>query len=246
VNDRDIALVDELSLDQTWKRYQLDYPDASLGRFEIVGFDIPKYDPMRMSIINKEGAGRDPGHGHFRKLIENRGQPGQIIWMSDTKAEITEHYPFFNAIRKYRAKRIIINGLGLGLAVKGALTFPSVEHIDVVEMDNEVAALVTPLIRDDRVTVHIGDAYKIEFRGPNRWDIAWHDIWPYIDDGNLKGMRRLRRRYQNRGVLWQGCWQEDGCLVMADAIKRMYNGTMPREEALRILKSGSWPVSNVY
>jgi hypothetical protein len=118
--------------------------------------------------------------------------------------------------------------------VHGALTYEGIGHIDVVEQSSEVAALIGPLITDDRVTVHVGDAYDIEWPAGTRWDLAWHDIWPTIDDENLPGMDRLMARYKGR-VGWQGCWQRKGCLEMARIFRQLKAGTLPPDKAFEIL-----------
>lgn len=237
-----------LDKDHTWRRFKVDYPEISFGRFAIIKFDIPHNDEKRREIVRREGMDRDPGYGTgFCKLIEYATpedaaarENGKVFWMSDTKAEIVEHYPLFNQIRHQGAKRIIINGLGLGMAVHGALQFPWVEHIDVVERDAEIVEGISALIKSDKVSYHIGDAYKMKFQATDKWDLAWHDIWPKIDDLNVPQMDRLRRKYKWR-TRWQGCWQEDGCRAMAAAMKRAKDGTMTPEEAFGILVEGKWP-----
>lgn len=234
--------------DDTWRHLQVDYPEDQEGNFRIEKFTIPRLDQGRLETIRREGLDRDPGYGSFTKLVEvvpgagEEGRDLKRVWMSDTRAEIMEHSPFFNmlAVLDYRPLRILVNGLGLGMAIKGALKVAKIEHIDVVEINESVAKLVQRHLPEDKVTVHIGDAYKMRWPAYTEWDMAWHDIWPTIDDQNLPGMNRLMRRYRER-VRWQGCWQRDGCLSMANAIKRMRNGTMPIEEALAIL-DGRFPL----
>jgi hypothetical protein len=186
---------------------------------------------------------RDPGFGTFRKLVETipaagqEGSPGRRVWMSDTRAEIMEHTPALNRLfflRNVKNKRILINGLGLGVVVHAALTYGGIDHVDVVENNPDVLALVGPLIPDPRVTFHLGDAYDIKWPPGTRWDIAWHDIWPSIDNDNLPGMDKLLRKYKNR-VGWQGCWRRKSCLAMARDYKRMEEGTLPVERALEIV-----------
>ena len=238
----------KLDRDHTWRRFKLDYPEVSFGHFAITRFDIPHDDEKRREIVRREGMDRDPGYGQgFCKLIEYptpecaaARQNGKVFWMSDTKAEIVEHYPLFNAIREHQAKRIIINGLGLGMAVHGALQFPWVEHIDIVEVNQEIVDGIRSLIGDKRVRYHVDDAFSMKFPSADNWDLAWHDIWPKIDDLNVPQMERLRRKYKWR-TRWQGCWQEDGCRAMADAMRRAKNGTMTPDEAFGILVEGRWP-----
>jgi hypothetical protein len=236
--------IDQLDANTEWKKFQLNYPEAKLGRFSIEKFSIGKIDKHRAEIIAKEGMDRDPGSGTFTRLVETvpgAGENGsnlRKIWMSDTRAEIMEHTPLFN--RLWWAEldsgpgiRLLINGLGLGVAVHGALQY-KISHIDVVEHNEAIVDLVRPLITDDRVTIHSGDAYDMQWPRGTKWDFAWHDIWPAIDDDNLPGMRKLHAKYRKR-VYWQGCWQYQGCLKMASITRRARNGTLGVEEAMDAL-----------
>lgn len=230
--------VDLLDADTWWKRFQVDYPASKLGRFEIEVYQIAQYEVGRLRNIRDAGMNRDTGHGTFRKLIEHAEDADPVLWMSDTRAEIMEHSPFFNkmfwAEHLVKDKRILVNGLGLGVVVHGALTYQGVAHIDVVEANPDVAALIGQYLPEDKVTVHVADAYDIQWPAGTRWHFAWHDIWPSITDENLPGMDRLRRKYR-RSAGWQGFWQRSGCLKMKRVFDQMKAGTLPAETALRIL-----------
>jgi len=237
--------------DNAWRKYQVHYEESKLGPFQIKKFSIPPWDKKRRQTIQREGVRRDPGSGDFTKLIEivpgagEDGGPGQITWMSDTRAEILEHTPILNKLffsRGVKHKRLLVNGLGLGLVVHAALIFASdsVEHIDVVEHNADVIELVgNQLTVDPRVTIHLADAYDMIWDPGTRWDFAWHDIWPSIDDENLPGMDRLLYKYKTR-VAWQGCWQRDGCLAMAKVFRQMKDGTLPAARAWELLGGKGW------
>lgn len=236
--------------DDFWRKFQVEYPEDQEGQFRIEKFEIPRLDQKRVDTLIREGLARDPGHGMFTRLVEvvpgagEEGRDLRRVWMSDTRAEVLEHSPFLNRLPvfdKVRPLRILVNGLGLGMVAKGALSIARVNHIDIVEVNPDVARLVCRHLPEDKVTIHIGDAYDIKWPRGTRWDMAWHDIWPTIDDNNLPGMARLMKRYRDKVTFWQGCWQRSGCLKMADAMRRMRNKTMPIEEALEIL-NGRWPI----
>jgi hypothetical protein len=224
--------------DDDWRRFQVSYPISAVGNFSLERFSIPRDDKGRAKILQREGLARDPGWGDFTRLIETLDKPGEeddkkrLVWMSDTKAEISEHYPLFNEVMSISPKRILINGLGLGVAVHGALQFKDIQHVDVVEINPDVIELVGQYVTEDpRVTIHLADAYEIKWPKGTSWDLAWHDIWPTIDDGNVQDMKRIMSKYRNRAG-WQDCWQMESCRKMADVIRRIQNGTMPLEEAM--------------
>lgn len=225
--------------DETWRRFQVDYPESQQGNFALRHFHIDRRGDGRKAWIRNEGAMRDPGWGDFTKLVELGADDdgGDLVWMSDTRAEIYEHLPFFRQLAQtehIKCKRILINGLGLGVVTLGALTFEGVDHVDVVEANPDIAALVGPLMPEDKVTLHLDDAYTIQWPPGARWDLVWHDIWPKISDENLPGMDQLLAKYKRRAA-WQDCWQRKGCLQMQRFFKRMEAGTLPTDEALEYL-----------
>lgn len=243
--------VKRLDADTTWKRYQVAYPEDSLGPFSLKRFQIDKWDFNRMRIIRDEGMDRDTGYGDFVKLTEYRpGEPDPkdrtLIWMSDTRAEIMEHTPIFNKLfwtHFQQGKRILVNGLGLGLVVHGCLIenngqYPrSVAHVDVVEKNHDIIELIGKYLPEDKVTIHEANAYEKTWPRGTRWDLIWHDIWPYISDENLPGMRDLRRKYKGRAG-WQGFWQIRGCKIMARQIQQAKDGTLPVKTAEDLLARG--------
>jgi hypothetical protein len=238
----------QLDADDSWRKYQVKYPEEERGNFRIKKFSIPPWDKKRRRLILTEGINRDPGSGDFTKLDEavpdEEGGVVRHVWMSDTHAEILEHSPILNRfyhLREVKHQRVLINGLGLGLVVHAALTFPSIEHVDVVEHNEDIIELVGQhLIKEyPRVTIHLGDAYDITWPSGTRWDMAWHDIWPTIDDENLPGMDQLLAKYKTR-TAWQGCWQREGCLAMARIFQQMKAGTLSPTRAWELFGGKGW------
>lgn len=143
---------------------------------------------------------------HFTALYRNGD-----LWMSDTPAERRDHYPAMRKAQQLSARRVLINGLGLGMIVNGLLTLPHVEHIDVVEIDEDVIALVADHYQrmatscGKTVSVYQDDAYTIRWKPGTSWDIAWSDVWLTACTDNLPEMTRLSRKYGRR-VRWHGHW----------------------------------------
>jgi hypothetical protein len=183
------SLCDAMTIDLS----EMDVDGLCVERFEVREHD---HHAFRL------GA-RAPRPGSYtRLLIDGR------LWMSDTDAEKRDHLAALEAIRRLSARRVLINGLGLGMVVKAALAFDHVEHVDVVELDKRVACLVgAHYARDPRVVIHHADAYEQAGRWPtgSRWDVAWSDIWPDLCTANLPDMARLRRSYGRR-TEWHDCW----------------------------------------
>lgn len=186
-----------------WSTNYHDAMTVDLPECEQDGLKIERFTIERDSIFNFRLGSRATRPGTYTGLMLN----GRL-WMSDTDAEKRDHMPVLHAIRNWEAKRVLINGLGLGMVLKAALTFEHVEHVDVVEIDQRVVDLVgSHYAKDPRVHIHQADAYEQMSRWPvgTRWDVAWSDIWPDLCTDNLTSMARLRRSYGRR-TDWHDCW----------------------------------------
>lgn len=121
--------------------------------------------------------------------------------MSDDPKELRRHLPVVLAA----SGRVLVTGLGLGCVVRGLLTRPKVDHIDVVEIDADVLAMVaSSFAQEPRVTIHQGDAVTISWPAGTRWDFAWHDVWGEQPSTQVLHMQ-LIVRYRTM-VRRQGAW----------------------------------------
>lgn len=182
-----------------WDKYKVDVPEGSLDGVAVERFSLDQ-EASGWTYLRDGRRGIPPGT--YTRLIVGRN-----TWMSDTPAEITDHWPAMFEIDKDHTQHVLINGLGLGMVLKHALSNEHVASVDVVERDKRIIELVGPTYTSDgRVTIHEGDAYDIEWPTRRRWDVAWHDIWLDLDwETNLPGMSKLHRKYGTR-VGWQGSW----------------------------------------
>lgn len=151
--------------------------------------------------ISFASRGRSTPAGTYERLLRN----GQVI-MSNTPDELRDLWRF----RGRATGRVLINGLGLGIAASLALAKPEVTAVLVIEIDGELIDLVSPRLTDDRVTILQYDA--LTWRPPvgALWDVVWHDIWDDICADNLADMKRLHRKYGRR-CGWQGSWCRYEC-----------------------------------
>lgn len=183
-------------------RYKVDLPAGKHGEVEIrpivIDESLAKFSNMRA--VFQGGRGRVEV-GTYTGLYRNGG-----LWMSDTPDEINDHLPMIWRAGRVGG-RVLVNGLGLGMVVKALLAMENVEHVDVVEIDPDVVALVGPAYVGDRCTVHLADAHEIQWPKGTRWSAAWHDIWQDISTDNAESMTRLKRKYGRR-VDWQACWAQ--------------------------------------
>jgi hypothetical protein len=165
-----------------------------------------------------DGGGRYTPPGTY--LMLNHVDPDSEVstMMSSTPDELSDHEPFIEAAEG----RVLVTGLGLSCVVSGLLAKDEVEHIDVVEYDADVIALVGPsYLLEPRVTIHHADAAQWDVPPNAHWDYAWHDIWGFISDKNLDdddaengiSYRRLFQKYADHAD-YQAAWAFDLALAM--------------------------------
>ena len=148
--------------------------------------------------------GRGVSAGTYKRLMR-----GNTVVMSNTPAEIRDHMDFIREAKK--GGDILINGLGLGVALSEILKSDIVETVTVIEKSQDVIDLVSEYFTDDRVNIIKDDAFEYIPTVGFRFNAVWHDIWDYITSDNLPEMTKLHRKYGRR-TDWQGSWCKYECL----------------------------------
>src|SRR5690349_23120864 len=133
-------------------------------------------------------------------LIDDNGLGGYTV-MDDSDTELSRHLEAVN----HAHGRVLKTGLGMGCFVRMCLTKPDVEHIDVVEINENVIQHFGAEFADNpRVTIHQADAFEFPLaKGP--WDFAWHDIYCDGNDGLQVLHVKLIKRYKDAATT-QGAW----------------------------------------
>lgn len=140
-----------------------------------------------------------------RKTIDTMDSRYGEVVMNDYPNEINTHLEF-----ALKAKgRVLIVGLGLGCVVRGCLVNSQVDHIDVIERDEDVIELCRCGVEDPRVTIHKMDA--LEELPAGHWNYSWVDVWsdpdkqePSLRSIHLKIMANLLMGERTDRI---GCWQ---------------------------------------
>lgn len=183
-------------------KVNINVPNGKSGIWSVESFtvseDAAKFESMR-SIFS---GGRSVPAGDYKRLSRS----GKCI-MSNTPDEIRDLYPFY-----WTAKdNILINALGLGVALKMILQKPEVISVTVIEKSQDVINLCAPTyLEDKRVTIICDDAFTYKPPKNVHYDCVWHDIWDDICSDNLKEMEKLHRKYAKR-TEWQGSWCKEQC-----------------------------------
>ncbi len=184
---------------------EINIPDNKINNWEISTFEVSEQDAdfHNMRAMFKPGS-RTIKSGKYKRLTHN----GQII-MSNTSAEISDHLSFI--FRAKKSKNVLINGLGLGVALTEILKSEIVENITIIEKSKDVIDLVAPSFESDkRVNIIHADAFEYKPIKGIKYDAVWHDIWDNICADNLPEMTKLHRKYGKR-TDWQGSWCKELC-----------------------------------
>jgi hypothetical protein len=170
--------------------------EGERGIWRVERFEIPKNDFRAWQY-----GYRAPAPGTYTRLLR-----GNTVVMSDTNAEMRDHYA---PVAKARG-HCLINGLGIGMVLKACLAKESVERVTVIELSQEVIDLVSPAYINGRVEIIRANA--LEYQPPKgvRYGMVWHDIWDNICADNLPEMAKLHRKYGRR-TDWQGSWARGEC-----------------------------------
>ena len=175
----------------------VDVPEGESGDWKVSRFTPDEFGRM---LHNLKQPHRRIGKGPYTQLTHH----GSII-MSDTPAEIRDLYPLMGD-RSHG--RMLFNGLGLGVALQGALDQPAVEHVTALEISPDVIALVGEYWKaryGERLTIVEADAFTWKPPKGVRYDAVWHDIWPTICGKHWPEMSKLHRKYGRR-CDWQDSW----------------------------------------
>jgi len=184
-------------------------PVGQSGPWKIIRHTVTeeeaRFDAMR-SAFSSSGRGRYVPAGTYTGLEGPQG-----LMMSDTPDEMRDHVHMYHEAKR-RGGRMLVHGLGLGMITQSLLSLENVEHVDVVDIDEDVIALVAPSFQGDidsgRLTIHHADCFEKKWPPNTRWGAIWHDLWVSLSEDNLEEMATLHRKFGRR-CDWQGSWGKE-------------------------------------
>jgi len=162
---------------------------------------ILSVDEVRWELIrNRDNyfmvRGLKPNFKYKRLVLKGEG-----VMMSDTPMERNTNYEFLHKANG----DVIVFGLGLGLIILPLLSDPSIKSIRVVELDQSLIDLVTPILKrydhENKLSVVQGDCFKYVPEKGSKFDTVYFDIWIGISDDNYEEQKKLERgfrKYLNR------------------------------------------------
>ena len=125
------------------------------------------------------------------------------VWMSLSPVEIESLAPHVAHMRG----RVVIAGLGMGLALYNALMRPAVRQVTVLERDSQVISLFAAIVSGDwggseRFSIEQVDAR--EWRSTSPVDFLYADIWDKVGAPEAAGDTRMM--YRNLRPKSAGYW----------------------------------------
>lgn len=173
-------------------------------------------DRLRAELNDSRGGRWTPPGDYIMLSLRNEAGDWYTM-MSDTPDEANDHAEVIHMAWQWGG-RVLIHGLGLGCVLSAVLASPHVTHVDVVEINEDVIALVGPYFQssvdEGRLTIHHDNCATKRWTPGTRWSIVWHDIWSQISEDNLLddseaewgiSYATMHRKFGGR-CIWQGSW----------------------------------------
>jgi len=183
----------QMEPDPSIKEWLVQVPEYDHDGVQIKRFVVTEQEANISKLraaFNPQRGDRSADAGTYTNLIVD-----DVIWMSDTPAEIRDLEAVDYAMAG--SGSMLIAGLGLGVVLNRAITMHNISGIDVVEMDPRIVAAVGPYFQelaeehDVDLEIHTADIHAWRAPPGSGWDIGWFDIWPTISDLDLPEVREV-------------------------------------------------------
>jgi len=107
---------------------------------------------------------------------------GKETWMVDDPM----HWYGMQDLAKAASGRVLVAGLGLGLVIHGLEENEAVTAVDVVEIDEDVTNLISPLIKMRKTNIINDDFWLYLYKTEETYDTCILDIWVYGEDDRVR------------------------------------------------------------
>lgn len=192
-------------------------PAARSGRFEIKHAVMPAGHVFTTATLRSAiMGGQRPVEFAYDKpttwheLHEHGGSEDRGgLWMTDVPCEQAQMRELLRPLHG----KLLIGGLGLGLASNLACWMPRITEITVVEQSADVIALVEPHLRKNGKIVNVRNAEVgrwLKNSKKGAYDCALLDTWASDGIGTLyREVIPLLDLCSKAGIINVSCWQED-------------------------------------
>ena len=111
------------------------------------------------------------------------------VWMSGSPLECLS----MKSHSKNAAGHVLIGGLGLGILAWLCASKSIVKSVTVIELQQEVIDLISPIIEHPNITVIQDDVWGYIGKTKDRYDFISLDIWPDMGSAVLQSFEAKRR-----------------------------------------------------
>jgi len=183
-------------------------PEGKVGQARIRHLVIEdveaRYTRLRALITGSPNEGISKGY-YCQLLV------GSTLMMSDTGMERKTNR---EVVRKAQG-HVLISGLGIGMILVPILSKPEVTKVTVVEKYQDVIDLVGPNFPDPKLEIIYADVHDFKPPKGTKYNVIYHDIWPWQSTDTLKEMTTLHRRFARYLVPggWQDSWRKKELLA---------------------------------
>lgn len=151
----------------------------------------------------------------IHKLIEigknDKGKTSSCVaWMTDFPYEVFSHHEDIDGF----SGKILLGGLGLGVAVSILEKNKNVTEITVIDQCSALQKLVWPYLKIEKTKLIIDDLFEYLKKCTEKYDFAYYDIWApsgeFIHEQFVLPLRRLSHNIVDMSNL--KCWEEETML----------------------------------
>jgi len=167
-----------------------------------------------------------------RETVIHHLYEGESLWMSDRPQEIEQAY---RQLAKAEGK-VLVGGLGIGLAAAVLHANPKVRHITVIEKEQDVIKLVAPYLPQGKIITVEGELFGFlrEAKASGfKYDFAFYDIWTptsqFILFETLMPLRQASKDIVPQHMIEM--WNEDE--VIGQVAMSINNWVGPEREGIR-------------
>jgi len=107
---------------------------------------------------------------------------GKETWMVDDPM----HWYGMQELAKAASGKVLVGGLGLGLVIHALEENEAVTAVDVVEIEEDVVGLISPLIEMRKTDIINDDFWLYLYRTKETYDTCILDIWVYEETDRIR------------------------------------------------------------
>ncbi|MGB5812420.1 MAG: hypothetical protein WBG86_17915 [Polyangiales bacterium] len=165
-------------------------------------------------------------------------EEGRGVWMTSAPVEQEQHW---RALEDATG-RVLVGGLGLGMAANILHVLDDVDEIVIVEKSQEVIDLVWEHTDRDKATIICADLHEwleLEHESTPTFDLAFYDIWQSDSERTFwDHVVPLRQRTNAAGLADEiVCWNED--VMLGQLAMSLHSRTLSFYGAMRGMGDGN-------